>query len=127
MQKTRLYRLQTFGSTGKQKHFMEEHSAKGTSSIFSAQRHMEEVVQTPFSPERSSCGGRGELRRDLGWRMFGESRRAGERRGEQRRRKPGGKMFKKGTQTNVDSGGPRRQVHSYRGKEREVGGGPGWG
>lgn len=63
---------------------MEEHSANGTSSVFSAQRHMEEVVQTPFSPERSSCGGREELRRDLGWRMFGESRRAGERRGEQR-------------------------------------------
>lgn len=37
-------------------------------------------------------------------------------------------MFKEGTQTNVDSEAPKRQVHCYRGKEREVvGGGPGWG
>lgn len=86
---------------------------------------MGEVAQTPFSPERSSCGGRGNLRPDLGWRMFGERRWAEGR--TERRRKAGGRMFKEWTQTNVDSEAPRRQVHSYRGKEREVGGGPGWG
>lgn len=97
---TLLYKLQTFSwnyqrphlATRTPKYFAEKHSASGASSGFLAQRRMGEVVQTPFSPERSSCGGRGELRPALGWRMFGERRRAEGR--TERRRKPGGRMFK---------------------------------